>query len=148
MPELSFSTKIYLNEQVKKIKSMIQKNHAKIYIEFGGKIIQDKHSARVLPGYAEDTKLKILKKICHRGEAVFVVSARDILRDRVRGDFKTTYFKETIRSIREFEKRGLNIKYVAISLLDKDKPISTKIKLLEKNLKQLGIITYRFFSIS
>ena len=148
MPELSFSTKIYLNEQIKKIKSMIQKNHAKLYIEFGGKIIQDKHSARVLPGYAEDTKLEILKKICHKGEAIFVVSAQDILRDRVRGDFKTTYFKETIRSIREFKKRGLTIKYVAISMLEQNTPVPTKIKLLEKKLKRFGITTYRFFSIS
>lgn len=148
MLEQGFNTKIYLNEQIKKIKSMIQKNHAKLYIEFGGKIIQDKHSARVLPGYVEDAKLEILKKICHKGEAIFVVSARDILRDRVRGDFKTTYFKETIRSIREFGKRGLNIKYVVISLLDKDKPIPAKLKLLEKSLKQFGITTYRFFSIN
>jgi len=148
MSEQGFDTKIYLNEQIKKIKSMIKKNHTKLYIEFGGKIIQDKHSVRVLPGYAEDTKLEILKKICRNGEAIFVISARDILRNRMRGDFRTTYFKETIRSIREFGKRGLNIKYVAISLLEKDKPIPTKIKLLEKKLKQLGITTHRFFSIS
>lgn len=148
MPELCFSTKIYLKEQVKKIKSMIQKNHAKLYIEFGGKIIQDKHSARVLPGYAEDTKLEILKKICYKGEAIFVVSARDILRNRVRGDFKTTYFEETVRSIREFKRRGLAIKYVAISMIEQDTPIPAKIKLLEKKLKQFGITTYCFFSIS
>lgn len=126
---------------------MIQKDHAKLYIEFGGKIIQDKHSSRVLPGYTEDTKLEILKKICQKGEAIFVVSARDIVRDRVRGDFKTTYFQETIRSIREFKKRELAIKYVVISLLDKDSPIPTKVKLLENQLKQFGITTYRFFSI-
>lgn len=143
-----FNTKRYLNEQMKKIKSMIQKNYTRLYIEFGGKIIQDKHSARVLPGYAEDTKLEILKKICHEGEVIFVVSARDILRNRVRGDFKTTYFQETIRSIREFKKRGLIIKYVAISMLEQDTPIPAKIKLLEKKMKQLRIATYRFFSIS
>ena len=148
MSELSFSTKIYLQEQLKKIKSMIQKNHTKLYIEFGGKIIQDKHSARVLPGYAEDTKLEILKKICRNGEAIFVVSGRDILHDRMRGDFKTTYFEETVRSIREFKNRGLTIRYVAISMLDKDRPIPKKIKLLEKRLRRSGIATYRFFCIS
>lgn len=125
----------------------MQKNQDKLYIEFGGKIIQDKHSARVLPGYDEDVKLKILKKICCQGEAIFVVSARDILRERVRGDFKITYFEETFRSLREFKKRGLVIKRVAISLLDKNSPIPAKIKLLEKRLKLLGITTYRFFSI-
>lgn len=148
MLELGFNVKIYLQEQVKKIKSLIQKNQDKLYIEFGGKIIQDKHSARVLPGYAEDAKLKILKKICSQGEAIFVVSARDILGERVRGDFKTTYFEETFRSIREFKKRGLVIKRVAISLLDKNSPIPAKIKLLENKLKLFGITAYRFFSIS
>lgn len=148
MLEQGFNTKTYLNEQINMIKSMIQKNHTRLYIEFGGKIIQDKHSVRVLPGYAEDTKLKILKKICPDGEAIFVVSARDILRNRVRGDFMTTYFQETIRSIREFKKRGLTIKYVAISMLEQGAPIPAKIKLLEKKLKQFGIATYRFFSIS
>jgi uncharacterized protein (UPF0371 family) len=148
MPELGFDTKIYLREQIKKIKSMIQKNHTKLYIEFGGKIIQDKHSARVLPGYEEDVKLEILKKICRDGEAIFVVSSRDILRNRVRGDFKTDYFQETIRNIQQFKNRGLNIKYVVISLLDKNKPVPVKIKLLEKKLKPLGITTYYFFSIN
>lgn len=148
MLELGFDTKIYLEEQVKKVKSLIQKGHTKLYIEFGGKIIQDKHSARVLPGYAEDAKLKILKKICGQGEAIFVVSARDILRKRMRGDFKTTYFEETFRNIREFGKRGLVIKYVAISMLEQDAPIPAQIKLLEKNLKPFGITAYRFFSIN
>lgn len=148
MPEQGFNTKLYLNEQIKKIESKIQKNHTRLYIEFGGKIIQDKHSARVLPGYEEDTKLEILKKICHDGEVIFVVSARDILRDRIRGDFKTTYFQETIRNIQEFKKRGLIIKYVAISMLDQNTPMPAKIKLLEKKIKQLGIATYCFFSIN
>lgn len=148
MSELGFNTKIYFKEQTEKIKSMIQKEHAKLYIEFGGKIIQDKHSSRVLPGYAEDIKLKILKKICDKGEVIFVVSARDILCDRMRGDFKTTYFEETIRSICEFKKRGLTIKYVVISMLEQGNAAPAKIKLLEKKLKQFGIITYRFFSLS
>lgn len=148
MLELGFSTKTYLQEQVKKIKSLMLKDCAKLYIEFGGKIIQDKHSARVLPGYAEDAKLKILKRICRQGEAIFVVSARDILRERVRGDFKTTYFEETFRSITEFKKRGLVIKQVAISLLDKNSPLPVKIKSLEKRLKLFGITSYRFFSIN
>jgi len=148
MQELGFSNKIYFKEQIKKIKSMIQKDHTKLYIEFGGKIIQDKHSARVLPGYEEDTKLEILKEICVDGEVIFVVSARDILRDRIRGDFKTTYFEETLRSIRGLKKRGLTIKNVVISMLEQNTPIPNKIKLLKNKLKQFGITTYYFFSIN
>jgi len=147
MRELGFDTKIYLEEQVKKIKGMIQKEYDKLYIEFGGKIIQDKHCSRVLPGYEEDTKLKILKEICSKGEAIFVVSARDILRDRVRGDFKTTYSEETVRSIREFKKRGLDVKYAVISMLEQNAAIPEKIILLEKKLKKLGVKTFRFFSL-
>jgi len=143
-----FDNKIYLEKQIKKIEGMIDKKSVKLYIEFGGKIIQDKHSSRVLPGYQEDTKLKILKKTCRQSEVIFIVSSRDILRGRMRGDFKTTYNKESIRTILELKKRGLIVKHVVISLLDKNKPIPPKIKLFEKNLKKLKIMTYFFFSIS
>lgn len=148
MSERGFDTGIYIKAQIKEIEGMIHKESAKLYIVFGGKIIQDRHSARVLPGYKEDTKLEILKKICTEGEVVFVVSARDILRDRIRGDFKTTYFEETLRSLDEFQKRGLTIKHVVISLLEKERIVPKKILLLEKELHKIGIMTYRFFVLS
>lgn len=146
-PKIGFDTKIYIREQIKKINENVKENHDKLYIEFGGKLIQDKHSARVLPGYAEDAKLEILKKICRKGEVIFVVSSKDILRNRVRGDFKTTYDKETIRTIQELKKRGLTVRHVVISMLNKKKPVSEKIIMLEKKLGKVGVRTYRFFSI-
>ena len=147
MAEIGFDNKLYLGEQVKKMKALVSGDYTKVYIEFGEKIIQDKHASRVLPGYDEDIKLEILKRVYHKGEVIFVVSSRDILRGRICGNFKTTYFEETFRTISELNKRGLVIKHVAISLLNKSNPVPKRIKLLKSKLKQLGIETHLFFSI-
>lgn len=144
---LGFDTDKYITHQSIAIKNILRKTHDKLYIEFGGKLIQDKHCARVLPGYNEDAKIELIKNLCENGELVFVVSAKDILRGRIRGDFKTTYDDETFRTIKEFDKRGLKIKHVVISLLQKNEPIDKKIQMLEQKLQQHKITTYRFFEI-
>lgn len=148
MEEIGFDTDLYIKYQLKKIKSILGNNNDKLYIEFGGKVIQDRHSARVLPGYREDTKLDILKDICRdNGEAIFIVSARDINRGRIRGDFKITYDLETIRTIEELEKRGLAVKNIVFSLLSESEPISKKITDLADVLSHKGIKSYYFYAL-
>lgn len=144
---LGFDTDKYIKHQSIAVKNILKKTHDKLYIEFGGKLIQDKHCARVLPGYREDAKIELIKKLCEKEELVFVVSAKDILRGRIRGDFKTTYDDETLRTIKEFNKRGLKIKHVAISLLQKNEPIAEEIQMFEQKLQRRKITTYRFFEI-
>lgn len=144
---IGFDTKKYVKAQIKAIKKIIETRHEKLYIEFGGKIIHDKHAARVLPGYHENTKAEIIKKLYKDGEIIFVLSAKDIQRGRVRGDFKITYDKETLRVIRELKSFGLEVKNVAISLLEQHQPIPKKIKSFKKKLNDLGIKVYYFYAI-
>lgn len=146
-PNIGFDTDKYLASQAARIRQVLSKSHDKLYIEFGGKLIQDKHATRVLPGYREDAKFELLKLLCRDGKIIFVVSAQDILRGRVRGDFGTKYDEETLRTISELRKRGLSVKYIAISLLKQKKPIPSSIFKFEKKLKNQKINTYRFFEV-
>lgn len=144
---IGFNTDKYIKYQSLKINNFLKKSEDKLYIEFGGKLIQDKHSARVLPGYRENTKFELLKNLCQNGEVIFVVSSKDILRNRIRGDFGITYDDETIRTIKELKKKGLKIKHLVISMLSAKKIIPKKIQIFEKKLQKQKINVYRFFKI-
>ncbi len=145
--KIGFDTDKYIRHQSSVIEGVLKKSADKLYIEFGGKLIQDKHSARVLPGYREDAKLELIKKLCLHGEPIFVVSAKDIIRGRVRGDFGTTYDHETIRTIKELARRGIKIKNIAIALLEPGRAIHARIRSMENVLKKEGISAYHFFAI-
>lgn len=146
LESIGFDTDRYIKYQSGVIEKVLKRSTDKLYIEFGGKLIQDKHSARALPGYREDTKFELIKRLCRHGEAIFVVSARDIVRGRVRGDFGTTYDRETIRTLRELRRLGLRVKHVAITLLELGQNIDPKIIAMEKVLHKNGILTYHFFA--
>ena len=132
--ESGFDTDKYLYYQSKELQSFINSSSDRLYIEVGGKIINDKHSARVLPGYREDTKFELIKKFYKKSELIFVVSSQDIIKQRIRGDFQITYDLETIRLLKEFKNKGVIIKNVVLSLLDRRKEISPLIKAFEKLL--------------
>lgn len=142
-----FNTDRYLQYQARKLKAVVNRTHDRLYIEFGGKLIQDKHSARVLPGYREDTKFELLKRLCQKGEVIFVVSGSDILRGRIRGDFGTRYDAETLRTLTELSRRGLHVRHVAITLLDDSHTIPKPIRSFEQRLHARKIQTYRFTKI-
>lgn len=144
---LGFDTDRYLKYQSAKLKAVLNTSNDKLYIEFGGKLINDKHSTRVLPGYRENTKFELLKRLCRHGEPIFVVSSRDILEGRIRGDFSISYDQEALRVIDELAKKKMRIRYVSLTLLDPRQPLSIKIKTFEENLRSRGIKTYRFFNI-
>lgn len=146
--EIGFDTDRYLYYQTKKIKEILQKSADVLYLEFGGKLIQDKHCARVLPGYREDVKFELLKNLHKESEIVFVVSARDILRGRIRGDFGTSYDQESLRTIHELMEKGLRVNYFVISLLEKDKPIPRLLQTLARNIRHEGIQTHFFFNLA
>ena len=145
---IGFDTDRYIKYQSEVIEKILKKSSDKLYIEFGGKIIQDKHSARVLPGYREDAKFELIKQLCHPGEPIFVVSAKDIIKGRIRGDFGTTYDNETIRTLKELKKRGLVINHLAITLFDPNQRVPSKIKILENILKKDAILTHRYYANS
>ena len=92
-----FDNEKYLRVQSEHIKERIAKFGDKLYLEFGGKLFDDYHAARVLPGFAPDSKLQLLMQLSDVAEIVIVISAVDIEKNKVRGDLDITYDKEVLR---------------------------------------------------
>ncbi len=133
----AFDSDFYLKLQIKAIKDRIKTNHAKrVYIEFGGKIFDDLHASRVLPGYFPDMKFRIIKKLFNDSDIIFVVSAKDILRKRIRGDHKITYDLESLRMLNGMQKKGVLIKNVVITRMPTNGTMPKEIKNFERNLKK------------
>jgi len=110
-----FDNNLYIEAQKTYIEKLLSSPSEIWCIEVGGKLIQDRHAARVLPGFNEDVRFEFVKQMSESCDVVMVVSAKDIVKKRIRGDFKTTYDDETFRSIQELSSRGMKIQHVAIS---------------------------------
>ena len=141
-----FDSHFYLDLQIKAIKDRIKTNQAKrVYIEFGGKIFDDLHASRVLPGYFPDMKFRIIKKLFNDSDIIFVVSAEDILRKRIRGDHKITYDLESLRMLNGMQKKGVFIKNVVITRMPTNGSIPKEIKNCE-NLKHFDHVNNRIIN--
>jgi len=137
--KIAFDSNLYLQLQVRAIKNRVETNRAKkVYIEFGGKIFDDLHASRVLSGYFPDMKLRIIKKLFKDSEIIFVVSAKDILRNRIRGDHKITYDAESLRLLNNIQKQGVLIKNIVITRIPTDKPLPKEIIRFQKTLEKNG----------
>ena len=110
-----FNNDKYLKIQSEHIKERISQFGDKLYLEFGGKLFDDYHAARVLPGFEPDSKLKMLMQLSDMAEIVIVISAADIEKNKVRGDLGITYDVDVLRLIGEFEKKGLFVGSVVIT---------------------------------
>lgn len=115
----------------------------KLYLEFGGKLFDDFHASRVLPGFAADSKLQMLMQLAPQAEIVMVVSAADIEKNKIRQDLGITYDNDVIRLIEEFRSRGL---YVGSVVLTKYAEQHSAI-LYKKRLENMGIKVYRHYLI-
>ena len=83
---IGFDNEKYLKMQSEHIRNRIGKFGNKLYLEFGGKLFDDYHASRVLPGFAPDSKLRLLKELSSQAEIVIVISAKDIEKNKIRGD--------------------------------------------------------------
>lgn len=110
-----FDNNKYLKIQSEHIKDRISKFGNKLYLEFGGKLFDDFHASRVLPGFEPDSKLKMLMQLRDDAEIVIVISARDIEKNKVRGDLGITYDVDVLRLRDEFMSRGLSVNSVVIT---------------------------------
>lgn len=115
MKELAFDNDLYLQLQSKHIVERISKFGNKLYLEFGGKLFDDHHAARVLPGFQPDSKLKMLLTLKEQVEVVIVISANDIEKNKVRSDLGITYDVEVLRLIDAYRSVGLFVGSVVIS---------------------------------
>lgn len=110
-----FDNDKYLKIQSEHIKERISKFGDKLYLEFGGKLFDDHHASRVLPGFQPDSKLRMLLQLKDVAEVVIVISAVDIEKNKVRGDLGITYDQDLLRLRGEFQSRGLYVGSVVIT---------------------------------
>ena len=130
-----FDNDKYLKIQSEHIKERIGKFGDKLYLEFGGKLFDDYHASRVLPGFQPDSKLQMLMQLSDVAEIVIVISAADIEKNKVRGDLGITYDVDVLRLIGEFEKKGLYVGSVVITkFTGQNAAVQFKEKLEKKNV--------------
>ena len=115
MMKVGFDNEKYLKIQSERIKDRIAQFGDKLYLEFGGKLFDDHHASRVLPGFMPDSKLQMLLQLRDYAEVVLVISAIDIEKNKMRGDLGITYDEDVLRLRSEFEKIGLFVGGVVIT---------------------------------
>ncbi len=110
-----FDNEKYLKMQSEHIEERINEFGDKLYLEFGGKLFDDFHASRVLPGFEPDSKLRMLMKLSDRAEIIIVINAADIEKNKIRGDLGITYDEDVQRLMQEFESRGLYVGSVVLT---------------------------------
>ncbi len=131
-----FDNEKYLKMQSEHIKERISQFGDKLYLEFGGKLFDDYHASRVLPGFAPDSKLRMLMQLSDYAEIVIVINAADIEKNKVRGDLGITYDVDVLRLRDEFQQKGLYVGSVVITHYSGQNSANQfKAKLEKKNIK-------------
>lgn len=141
--KIGFDNDKYLKMQSEHIRERIEKFGNKLYLEFGGKLFDDYHASRVLPGFQPDSKLQMLLQLKEQAEVVIVISAEDIEENKVRGDYGITYDLDVLRLIDEFQSVGLFVGSVCLTKFA-GQPSA---ELFQQRLKELGIKSYRHYKI-
>ena len=139
-----FDNDRYLAMQSDHIRERISQFGDKLYLEFGGKLFDDYHASRVLPGFEPDSKLRMLMQLSDQAEIVIVINASDITKNKVRDDLGITYDVDVLRLVRLFTDRGLYVSSVVITQYI-DLPAVSQFK---TKLEKLGIRVYRHYTIS
>jgi len=110
-----FDNEKYIRIQSEHIKERIAKFKGKLYLELGGKLFDDHHASRVLPGFQPDSKLRMLQQLADSAEIVIVISAIDIEKNKIRQDLGITYDEDVLRLRNEFQNRGFRVDNVVIT---------------------------------
>ncbi|MGN0427758.1 MAG: DUF1846 domain-containing protein [Agathobacter sp.] len=139
-----FDNEKYLKMQSAHIMERIEKFGNKLYLEFGGKLFDDYHASRVLPGFEPDSKLQMLLELKDQAEIVIVISAEDIEENKIRGDYGITYDMDVLRLIDAFSGVGLMVGSVCLTKYA-GQPAAEH---FEKRLAELGIRSYRHYKIA
>ena len=143
MKQIGFDNDKYVKLQSQKIRDRIAQFGGKLYLEFGGKLFDDNHASRVLPGFAPDSKVRMLMEMKDVAEIVIAISADDIERNKRRGDLGITYDEDTLRLIDAFRGIGLYVGSVVITHYRSQQTA----ELFQKRLETLGIRVYRHYII-
>lgn len=144
MHKIGFDREKYIALQSEHIDARRRQAGGKLYLEFGGKLFDDLHASRVLPGFTPDNKIAMLEKLADEVEVVVVVSAQDLARNKVRADLGIGYDADALRLIDEFRERGLFVGSVVISHVTEGNRQARDFK---RKLERLGVPVYRHFPI-
>ena len=143
MGKQGFDNSKYIETQSARIRERIAQFGGKLYLEFGGKLFDDHHAARVLPGFAPDSKIKMLKALSDQAEIVIAINANDIEKNKVRGDLGITYDEDVLRLIDAFRGMGLLVGSVVITRYTGQ----TSAAAFRRRLEELGVNVYLHYPI-
>lgn len=141
--KLGFDNEKYLQMQSEHIRERIDQFDNKLYLEFGGKLFDDFHASRVLPGFQPDSKLQMLMQLSEHAEIVIVISAGDIEKNKIRGDLGITYDTDVLRLIDAYRSKNLYVGSVVITQFSGQ----NSALLFKSRLEKLGIKVYIHYSI-
>ncbi|MBO7346827.1 MAG: DUF1846 domain-containing protein [Bacteroidaceae bacterium] len=138
-----FDNDKYIRIQSEHIKQRIAEFQGKLYLELGGKLFDDHHASRVLPGFLPDSKLKMLSQLSSQAEIVIVISAVDIEKNKIRQDLGITYNEDVLRLRQEFQNRGFMVGSVVITHYNGQCSADD----YRRRLESMGIKTYYHYTI-
>ncbi len=138
-----FDNDLYLRTQSEHIRSRIEKSGGKLYLEFGGKLFDDYHASRVLPGFKPDSKISMLMQFGGQAEAIVVVNAEDIVKNKVRKDIGIGYDLEAFRLVDSFIDRGIKVCGIVITHYS-GQPLADQFR---KKAEGYGLRTYLHYLI-
>ena len=141
--QIGFDNEKYIEMQSKYIGERVLKFGDKLYLELGGKLFDDYHASRVLPGFEPDSKIKMLMNMAEKLEIVIVISAIDIVKNKVRSDYNLTYDLDTIRLIKAFQDLGLLVGSVVITKYSGQEAVD----MFKKRLENMGIRVFIHYPI-
>ena len=143
MRAIAFDNEQYLLTQSAHIRQRINQFGGKLYLEFGGKLYDDNHASRVLPGFQPDSKLRMLLQLKDQVEMVIAINTADIEKNKVRGDLGITYDRDVIRLINIFRDFGLYVSSVVLTRFE-GQPTA---KAFQARLESMGIRVYHHYDI-
>ena len=138
--KIGFDREKYLSLQSEHIEARRKQFGGKLYLEFGGKLFDDMHASRVLPGFTPDNKIAMLETIADEVEVVIAISATDLARNKERADLGIGYDADVLRLIDAFRSYGLFVGSVVITKMTEDNRIA---KAFKRKLERLGLKVYR-----
>ncbi len=141
--KIGFDNQQYQITQSEHIRERICQFGDKLYLEFGGKLFDDYHASRVLPGFAPDSKLQMLMQLADQAEIVVAINASDIEKDKVRYDLGITYDADVLRFIQSFRERGLYVGSVVITQYMGQSAAD----IFKEKLERIGIRVYHHYRI-
>ena len=143
MKEIAFDNNLYVKTQAENILKRIQQFDNKLYLEFGGKLFDDYHASRVLPGFMPDSKVQMLSEIKNKTEFIIVANAKDIQSNKIRHDNGMTYESEVIRLTKVFKSYGIKTGSIVISRFENQPNVNSFII----KLTNMGYPVYKHYKI-